>query len=101
MLPFPDVVNFFPHELPSLSGGSFAFSSVFTSPFHGLFFRHLNLLNGFSSKPSLVPRLNATNQENDVKVLDGQANSLGALRFLRLNNSSESLFTNLPDAAAI
>ena len=44
MLPFPDVVNFFPHELPSLGGRGFAFSSVFTSPLHGLFFRHLNLL---------------------------------------------------------
>jgi hypothetical protein len=96
MLPFPDVVNFFPNEFPSLGGGSFAFSGVFTSTFNGLFFRHLNLLTA-----SLVPRLNATNQEKDVKVLDGQANSLDGPRFSRRNNSSGSLFTNLPDAAAI
>jgi hypothetical protein len=48
MFAFPDMVNLFSNEFPSLGGGSFTFPGVFSCAFKGLFFRHLDLLMGFS-----------------------------------------------------
>ena len=47
VLPFPDMVDFFSHELPGLGGGRFAFASIvagtFDSPFFGHVFSFANL----------------------------------------------------------
>jgi hypothetical protein len=40
VLAFPYVVHFFAHKFASLRTGGFAFASVFTSAFQGLFFGH-------------------------------------------------------------
>jgi len=44
VLPFADVMNFFANKFTGLRGWRFAFLRIFTGAFHGLFFRHTQLL---------------------------------------------------------